>query len=142
MGSFQDRIDELIAMAEGDLKGNVTVDQVYAKYQHERLDLKHPRGGKARYLADPLYQNASSYLQNIADSVLEDGGVRGMTESMQRLSNEVYLNAPVEFNDLKNSGHPSVTSNGVTVYDSPPNVPRLTEEELRAKGRLRRGGAA
>jgi hypothetical protein len=138
MGDFQERIAELQAMTVGDLVGKVEVDQVYAKYQHERLDLKHPRGGRAKYLSGPLMENAPGYLQSVADGVLEDGGVEAMTGSMQLLSNEVFLNAPVELNDLRNSGHPSVTSDGVVVHDEAPNVTRLTEAQLRAKGRLRR----
>lgn len=44
----------------------VTFDEVYARYQHERRDLNHPRGGKAKYLEDPLKRNALRYVQLLA----------------------------------------------------------------------------
>lgn len=65
---------------------------------------------------------------------------RGMAEAMEDLSDDAEAKAPVEFADLKNSGHPSVTSDGATVYDRPPNVHRLSKEELKAKDRLRNRG--
>lgn len=137
-GGFAERMQELAdRVGNGNLEVTVTVDQVYAKYQHEGLDLRHPRGGRAKYLAGPLMESADSNLSNIADSILEDGGVRGAIDTAQHLINDVYLNAPVEFNDLKNSGSGRVTSDGHEVYSQPANVPRLTEEELKAKNRLR-----
>lgn len=140
-GDFGDRMRELRArVGNGDLVGKVEVNQVYAKYQHEGLDLRHPRGGRAKYLGAPLLENLDQYLQKVADSVLEDGGDSGMIESMQALSNQVYLNAPLEFNNLKNSGHPSVTSDGHVIYDEPPAVERLTEEQLKALNRTRGRG--
>lgn len=53
------------------------------------------------------------------------------------LSDDVFELAPLEFGDLKASGHPSVTDDGAVVYDRAPNVGRLSEEELRIKGHLR-----
>lgn len=49
----------------------------------------------------------------------------------------VYDHAPVEFGDLRESGHPTVTDEGHTTYDRPPLVPRLSEAELREKNQLR-----
>jgi hypothetical protein len=40
----------------------------YALIQHERLDFKHPRGGQAKYLEQPLKQNIDNYIQHIANN--------------------------------------------------------------------------
>jgi hypothetical protein len=134
-GTFSDRIDELKAMVgTGDLVGKVVVDQAYARYQHEGLDLRHPRGGQALYLSQPLLDNHARYLQAYADHLLEDGGESSLAESMEDLAEEggVATRAPVLYANLRASGHPSVTSDGITVYDRPPRQHRLSEEELRA----------
>jgi hypothetical protein len=138
-GTFADRIDVLKAMVgTGDLVGKVVVDQVYARYQHEGLDLRHPRGGQALYLSQPLLENHSRYLQAYADRLLEDGGVGAMVESMENLAEDggVAVRAPVLYANLRASGRPSVVSDGRTVYDRPPRQHRLSEEELRALYRL------
>lgn len=136
-GTFGERIDALKAMVGEDVTARVIVDQVYAHFQHERMDLKHPRGGEAKYLERPLYDNYSVYLRGYADAVLRDGGVDSMKHAAERLSDEVELHAPREFGDLMRSGHPVVTQGRRTVYDRPPKQHRLTEQELRIKNRLR-----
>jgi len=133
-GTFDERIDELRRMVgSGKLVATVVVDQRYAHRQHEELSYHHPRGGRAKYLEAPLMENFRSYLEDYARTVLDDGGQEAMKRSAESLSDEVERNAPVEFFDLRRSGHPSVTQNEQTIYDRPPKVPRLTEEELRAK---------
>lgn len=139
-GTFHARIDELrkrTGSDQGWLRGTVIVDQRYAHFQHERLDLHHPRGGHARYLAVPLEQHYRGYLQEIADHYLEDGGREAMARSMEDLSDSLYDSAPVEFWDLRRSGHPVVELGTRTIYDRPPVQHRLTDAELRAKSRLR-----
>ena len=138
MSTFEERVDEIIArIGRGRIKGQVKVDQVYAHYQHEGASFKHPRGGKAYYLRDPLYQKHGEYLQAIATGLLHGRRmVDLMAEQMEKLSMEVYENAPREWEDLRASGNPIVKDDGVTVYDRPPMVRRLTEEELRIKGHL------
>jgi hypothetical protein len=118
----------------------VTVDQVYAHYQllqHERLDLHHPRGGHARYLAVPLETRFPLYLRWVAGGFLDDGGREGMIRAMEDLSDQVEWHAPVEFWDLRRSGHPEVKLGEHTVYDRPPIVHRLSPAELKAKSRIR-----
>lgn len=136
---FGARIDDLIAQLDGgeDLTGHVEFDQVYAQYQHEGLELKHPRGGQAKYLEAPLFAKAPEIMQRVADSFLHDGGREGMSDAMENLADEAERLAPVEFHDLRDSGHPYVTVGDAKVYDRPPVVPRLTEDELKAKNRLR-----
>jgi hypothetical protein len=138
-GTFADRIDILKAMVgTGDLTGKVVVDQAYARAQHENLDWNHPRGGQALYLSQPLLENYPRYLQAFADHLLEDGGESSLAESMEDLAEEggVATRAPVLYANLRASGAPSVTSDGVTVYSRPPRQHRLSEEELRALYRL------
>lgn len=137
-GTFAVHIDELAELVgSGRLVGSVVVDQVYAKYQHEGLDLKHPEGGKARYLADPVYRGHSEIWRRIAHDLLREGPVPGMIEGVEQVARGVYEEAPFEFGDLKASPHPTVTDHGSKVYDRPAMVHRLTERELRIKGHLR-----
>lgn len=136
-GTFAERIDALKKMAGGSIAASVVVDQVYAHYQHEHLEFKHPKGGQAKYLEQPLYDNYGNYLKEYAANVLRDGGLSAMKHAAEHLSDQVEISAPREFGDLLRSGHPSVTQGGRTVYDRAPKQHRLSEQELRAKNRLR-----
>lgn len=60
-----------------------------------------------------------------------------MIDWSEDLDAGVVEQAPREFGDLENSGHPSVIDDGVTIYDRPARVHRLDREELRAKDRIR-----
>lgn len=132
-GDFDERIAELLAkVGTGDLTGRVEVNQVYAQYQHEGLDLNHPHGGQAKYLEQPLMDKVSDYLQGIADDLLTAGPVDPMISAMEDLSGQVEKTAPVDLGNLRESGHPTVTDGADTVYDRPPVQRRLTEDELRA----------
>jgi hypothetical protein len=122
---------------QGLLRGSVTVDQVYAHFQHERLDLHHPRGGGPKYLERPLFEHAPAYLTEVARGWLDDGGQRAMARSMEHLSDEAELAAPWEWGDLIHSGHPEVRRGESLTYDRPPKRHRLTAAELKAKSRLR-----
>jgi hypothetical protein len=113
--------------------GRVEVNQVYAKFQHESLDLKHPHGGHARFLANPLMRDHLFYMQLLADDAIDNGGRRAMVFAMENLSDHVETEAPIWFSDLRRSGHPSVTDDGMTYYDRAPIQHRLTEEEIEAK---------
>jgi hypothetical protein len=135
-GTFSARIDELRqTVGGGKLTGTCTVDQVYAHYQHERLNLVHPRGGGPKFLERPLMDHFRDYLDDYAKTVLRDGGQPAMKRSMEHLSDEVALSAPREWGDLMLSGRPSVEQGGRTIYDRAPKVGRLTKEELKAKSR-------
>jgi hypothetical protein len=129
--SFAEGIAELNELVgDGRLQGTVEVDQVYAQYQHEALDLVHPRGGHARYLADPLNGKYREYYQRIAEETLHTGPAQAMADAMEDLADQVTENAPVQFGNLRESAHPIVTSDGETVFDRPPVQRRLTEKEL------------
>lgn len=133
-GTFDERITELMErVGGGELTGHVEVSQIYAEYQHNGLDFHHPRGGQALYLQAPLMERFPLYLEAVAKTVLDDGGKAGMIASMEDLSDAVAVTAPVEFANLRASGHPYVTDNGEVVYDRAPLQHRLSEEELRAE---------
>jgi hypothetical protein len=141
-GDFGARMDELIAsVGDGELTASVVVDQVYAKYQHERMDLKHPQGGQAKYLSAPLLAKARDYLGQIADNVLH-GSLQGAMELVAEdlATKQVFDHAPREFHDLRQSGHPRVLNGDMIVYDRAPLVHRLTASELKAKDKARAQG--
>lgn len=137
--TFFDRIDELAdRVGRGHLVGKIEVDQVYAHYQHEGLDLRHPRGGQAKYLEEPVIGQSEAHMRTLAKHVLDPEGPRlGMQDVVEGISRDVLDKAPREFEDLRNSAHPSVDDDGHVVYDRPPLVHRLTDEELKEKSRLR-----
>lgn len=149
MGSFDAGTRELgDRVGHGMLEGKVEVSQVYAASQHEGgwvtgpnagvAIVNHPRGGGPKYLEQPLLEKGTGeYPRRLAARALEPDGLRrAMIDNMEDLARQVSERAPVEFEDLRRSGHPTVTSDGALVYDRPPEVPRLSDEELRAKKRL------
>jgi hypothetical protein len=137
--TFSERMSELRRMtgAPETVHGTVTVDQVYAHYQHERTELHHPRGGGPFYLQRPLFDHFREYLAAYARDVLQDGGWRSVAHSMEHLSDAVEVTAPREFGDLGRSGHPEVRVGERQVYDRDPKQHRLSPAELRLKARLR-----
>jgi hypothetical protein len=140
---FMARMDELRARTgcrEGRLSGSVTVNQVYAHYQHEHLEFRHPRGGQAKYLEAPLMASVFTIFQDVAREYTDDGGERAMARQMELLAEEqgVSVFAPVEFEDLRRSGHPKVERGGRVLYDRQPRQHRLSADELRVKARLRK----
>ena len=50
------------------IEGEVSFNTPYAARQHEELGWKHPRGGEAKYLENPLKERAQMYLKNLADA--------------------------------------------------------------------------
>jgi hypothetical protein len=135
-GTFTTRIDELRRkVGSGSIRMTVEVNQRYAHYQHERLDLHHPRGGGPKFLERPLFGHYRDYLADYAGTVLRDGGQAAMKRSAERLSDEVQLSAPREWGDLMMSGHPAVEQDGRVIYDRAPKAARLTSLELKAKSR-------
>jgi len=137
-GDFKARLDQLREMTgsrEGTVRASVTVDQVYAHFQHEHLELHHPRGGHAKFLERPFMEHYREYLAAYARTVLRNGGHEALKQSMEDLSDQVELAAPREWGDLMKSGHPKVELGERTVYDREPKVHRLTDEELKAKSR-------
>jgi hypothetical protein len=139
-GTFTRGIDHLLSQVPRHTKMGVTVDQVYAHYQHEHPEFHHPDGGGAFYLRDPVFGKARKYLGDVAHGVIGPKGITiraAMVAAAEDLSMEVYLRAPWEFGDLRASGHPWVEEDGIRVYDRKPNCERLAPEELAIKSHLR-----
>lgn len=135
--TFSARMAELRErVGHGDTEGSVEVDQVYAHYQHEGVEFRHPLGGQAKFLEAPLYDHAERYMQQIAERFLDEGPARPMIDAMEDLSDRVLELSPVEFGDLRDSGHPVVVDDGEVVYDRPPVAHRQSAEELKVKHRL------
>lgn len=147
--SFFDRIKELQErVPKHDVKAVCEVDQVYAHYQHEDISyhrdgtpsgtLHYKNGGGAKYLERPWLDAQEHMMKHFADGLLEEHGLQdAATDIAEDGARMVFENAPLEFGDLRESGHPTVEVDGVVVYDRPPVSPRLSEAELREKGHLR-----
>lgn len=129
--------------AGGRIKATVTVDQPYAQDQHETLYYRHPRGGRAKYLEAPLFENHRTWMQNFANRLLrarKDATELWAEECGVPLKNAVAKNAPVEFGDLKMSAGLVVREGSSVVRSDPPAQSRLTEAELDAKDYMRNAG--
>jgi hypothetical protein len=135
-GEFVRRTNELIKKYRGKLQGKVIVDQVYAQNQHENLSFRHPGGGP-KFLTKALFQDYNKTMQSLANNFPEGDQNAAMAQGMERVVKGVHKNAPHEFNDLRNSGAPSVKERGRFTYQRPPAVRRLTKSQLKAKDRAR-----
>lgn len=133
-----------LRVGTGILEGEVIVDQIYAAYQHEITWLDHPRGGGPHYLRNPLLAHAPSYLQFLADRVLDGNLAMTMAANMEHLSEQLKETAPVDEDPnlilLRTSGNPIVRDNGAEVYNRPPVSPRETKAMKKAEDRLKRKG--
>jgi hypothetical protein len=138
-GTFIERIDDLIdQIGTGRLVGRVEFNQVYAHYQHEGTEFKHPRGGKSHYLRDPLYDDLDKHMAKLAERLITPDGSQirhAMVDVVENLAAAAAIQAPREYGDLERSDHPSVLDEGEVIYDRPPHTPRLTEAQLRLKHR-------
>jgi hypothetical protein len=74
----------LTPIEEGDLRASagtravgdevwIEYNSVYARYQHYGLDYRHPRGGQALFLEQPMVTEARAVQQIVADTVQEAG---------------------------------------------------------------------
>lgn len=138
MGTFAERTRTLERhVGDGTLTGRVVVDQVYARYQHEREDLRHPRGGQAKYLSTPLRGRADEVLREIARTLYQQRPESAVRRFAEQLADDVAVYAPVLFNNLRRSGAPSVIDDGAVSWSRPPQQRRLSDAELRVQGRRR-----
>lgn len=73
---------ELAPVLTGDLRGSagvtvsddtahITYDSVYGRYQHYGLDFRHPQGGQALFLEQPMVTEAGAVMQIMADTIRE-----------------------------------------------------------------------
>jgi len=74
----------------GDLRANCSVSPIreegnrkyitvgynlpYARRQHEHVEYRHPKGGKAKYLEDPYKENVENYERMIAEAIRKEIG--------------------------------------------------------------------
>lgn len=131
MGDFRERLEALRELVgEGTVQATVTNDQIYSLYQHERADLKHPHGGKAFYLRDPLLAGQDRYFQGVADRLLEEGPVEPMIDAAKDLIDASAIETPKDLSILARSFSGEVTDDGASVWDQPAEVPRLSDDEL------------
>jgi hypothetical protein len=139
MGSFGEKIEELLAATETDLTGSLTVDQIYAHYQETGIGFNHPRGGIELALASALLNKNPDCLHKLADAILDgrEAMQQAMADCMEDLNSEYFELAPREFHDLRASGSPEVLDGENQVYHRAPNVHRLSPEELQAKQELK-----
>lgn len=130
----------------GLLEGKVMVNQVYAAAMERGSWVEGPlaghanhplHGGEQHYLEHSMTDNAPVLLANLAEHALEqDGLYAAMVDDMELVAAEVGIRAPVEFGNLRDSGHPQVIDNGAVVYDRPPASPRLSTDEIAAQNRM------
>lgn len=124
----------------GKIKARVRIDQVYAQNQHETLWFRHPRGGRAKYLEGPLFENHRDYYGDLADAVLRPEGP-SMTQNMVRVGRRIVSdaaeNTPREFGDLMQSGELKVLEGTKIVHHDPPLQNRLTQAQLDMKDVIR-----
>ena len=119
-------------VGEGTLRGLVVLDQVYAKYQHERMDLRHPRGGQAKFMELTIAIRSSVWMGWLAEATLDGDLVRVMADCMEDLDDMMKVLIPTELGVLKNSGNPRVLDEFRMVYNRPARWRRLTDSELNA----------
>ena len=95
----------------------------------------HPlHGGMVGALGYSLSEMADHLWSDCADLLLlPDGLFSAFVSGAEELCAAYSLNAPVEWGNLRLSGHPSVEDNSVVVYDRPPIAPRLSRAELDAQ---------
>lgn len=150
--SFFERIDHLSSeVGHGLLKGTVSVNQVYSAPQERGfwetgpnagvVIRNHPGGGGIEFLRNSLYEPIDAHMGKLAEHAITEEGSeirKGMEDVVEDISRGVFERAPIEFGDLKASGHPTVTDEGEVVYDRPPNVGRLSRDDLRAKADVKR----
>jgi hypothetical protein len=136
MGTFVGRVAEFERQfGTGRLESVVTVDQVYAHYQEVRK-LSHPRGGTDHALRDALFVHSDAYMTRLARGFITEDGCR-ITEAAIDVVAEIDRNreshTPIEFFNLVRSGAHEVLDDGESVYYRPPDVHRLSKQELRAQ---------
>ncbi len=139
--TFAQGIDELKNLVgDGILGGEIKVDQVYAHYQDSgkgphgtpAIAFEHPRGGQAMYLSGPMRYRRGEVIQRWANNVLSGRLVPETIDILHSFGDDVQLNAPREFDILRNSASLALKDDGATVFVLPALIPRLSETEIKA----------
>jgi hypothetical protein len=136
-------------VGDGVLKAVTTVDQAYAAPQERSfwetgplagVEIRnHPGGGIPAFLGSQVKGTGLQDIHSWVSNAL--GERRPVVDSAADTVNEYIRGvrnlAPKQTGNLSKSGAGQVISDGAVVYDRPPEVPRLSKEEL-AAGRHRR----
>ena len=151
--TFSEGVDELKKMVgSGDLVGKIHVDQVYAAYQDGIIGsgehhgphgkpsfaFDHPRGGEAMFLSGPVRYRRDEVMQRWANHVLTGRLVPETIDILHTFADDVQMNAPREFEILRNSTSLRLEDDGAPVFDMPALIPRLTESEIKSIRRASR----
>jgi hypothetical protein len=132
-GTFRRRTAMLIDnVGGGKLVGSIVIDQVYARYQHEKANLHHPHGGGRKFLTTALFDEASVGLNSLAKGVLRGDLNIVMSRVTERTAARAERQAPRELGDLARSATVTTTDRGRVVYRRK-GEPRLTEAQINAK---------
>lgn len=73
-GRKEDKNIDIVGNASDEeiMQGTVGFSEPYAASQHEHLEYKHPKGGKAKYLEDPFKENSQKYIDRIANRIKDE----------------------------------------------------------------------
>jgi len=135
-GDFHARTQRLMDNpGGGKLIFKISFDQVYARYQHERRDLYHPRGGGPGYLRNALNANAARTLQALADATLRGNQSIAMIRAAQRTAQVAESGAPVETGELKKDAEIKVYDRGALIFHRPSKAPGREPNSRRRTGR-------
>lgn len=125
-GTWSAKLDELERrIGDGALSMVFKVDQRYAAYQHVHQHLNHPRGGGPNYVSQPLSARHKEYVRFYAEAMLKGEGVRALADAGEDLNSYVQVLAPLDLNNLRQSGSWAVYDHGTEVYERPAQVARL-----------------
>ncbi len=139
--TFAEGIDELKRLVgDGPLEGTISVNQVYAHYQDAGVTFKHPRGGRAGYLSDQMTTRRDEIISGWARQLLRGGLVSNMIRDLRSIADRVFIDAPREFEVLRNSTSLKLHDAGTPVFYFPALIPRLTDAELKALRAVAGGG--
>src|SRR6266487_4314370 len=97
MGDFGAKMRELgNLVGRGKITAKVTVDQIYARRQHETADYAHPGGGQAFFLRDALENTAKAQIEKVADEILKGDVQPSFISYANKLAEESSRLTPVE----------------------------------------------
>lgn len=138
MGStFFRRIEKLDSrIGHGKITASVKVDQLYARYQHERMNLNHHGVGGPKFLTRALFENHDRWYTQIANHLYSPLGVNHwMVRISKNFKSETQKRTPVFLSHLKTSAEARVKEGGAFIYRGP-HTPRLSKRQVRAKAHL------
>lgn len=136
-GTFLRRTEELSRrVGHGRIEASVKIDQIYAEYQHNIPELRHPTGGKAFFLTDALIGNFPRWYQQIANHLYSPLGVNHwMIRISDNFASQTKRRMPYFLGDLSRSTQPRVKQGGAFIYEGSAKG-RMSKNTLRAKARL------